>query len=59
MVFKAKSTVPSNQNSRMNGMPGIVSGYKALDLVSIGETIRILTDSDTVIHATVNKVEEW
>jgi len=59
LVLKANSDFPTNKNTTMNGMVGVVSGYKALGLVFKGDSIRIVTDTNRVIHATVNKVEEW
>jgi len=58
LVLKANSDHPLNKNTVMNGMKGVVAGYKALNKVKPNDKIRILTDTDRVIHATVNKVDE-
>jgi len=58
LVLKANSDHPLNKNTIMNGMKGIVAGYKALSKVQLNDNIRILTDTNRVIYATVNKVDE-
>ncbi len=58
LVLKANSDHPLNKNTVMNGMKGIVAGYKALGKVQPTDKIRILTDTNRVIHATVNQVDK-
>ncbi|QOY53799.1 hypothetical protein HUE87_07775 [Candidatus Sulfurimonas marisnigri] len=58
LVLKANSGHPLNKNTIMNGMKGVVAGYKAYGKVHLNDKIRILTDNNRVIHAVVNKVEK-